>query len=446
MLPEIALRWLLGVLAAAFLATGWPGMAAALGLPVWVAARRNVSVLTFYAGKPVALTLAALVGGFAAGQAWRDVLSVAAGNGGFWDALLSAAIAAACGVFIDLVLKGKIMPNIFDLASDPQALEAFVSQSPAAPAEGGTLDLSHLAPDAAIAAIQARVIGQDAIVQDVVRLVYRRAALRRSKPVAVLLFVGATGAGKTELAKALADVLAGGRLIRVDCNEMTEAQSTQRLTGAPPGYVGSDQGGWLCREIGSKQTGVLLFDEIEKAHPDVFKLLMGLFDEGRLTEQSTGRTYSASGFVIVLTSNSAHDRIARIVAETADPQARTAAVKDALQGVFRPEQLARLDEVYPFGDLDRRAVVQIVGRFLQGFAADVGIALQSVDTALLIDLVTRREKLAHYGVREVVRLVEKAVLDGLLEARAQGYTSAAIEMQGDRVQVRGIATRQAAAR
>ena len=144
--------------------------------------------------------------------------------------------------------------------------------------------------------------------------------------------------------------------------------------------------------------------------------------------------------VIVLTTNAASPQIAQVVATTTEGPERTGRVKDELRAAgFRPEVLARVDVVQPFGDLNRAAVAEIVGLFLQGFAADVGVEIRSVDAALLIDLVQRREQVAGYGVREVVRLVESAVVDGLLDARERGYTAASITIDGDQVMVAGVA-------
>jgi ATP-dependent Clp protease ATP-binding subunit ClpA len=340
------------------------------------------------------------------------------------------------------------MPNLFDLATDKQSLEAFLQgrPEPATAESGQFVDFSEVDPAVAIAAIRDQVIGQDAIVADVVQTLFRRAQLRRkSKPLAVLMFAGATGSGKTELAKTVAEVLFEGDLIRLDCAEMTEASSTQRLIGSPPGYLGSEQGGFLVREIMRMGVGVILLDEIEKAHADVYKLLLALMDEARITEQATNRTATATGFVVILTTNAEHAHIAQIVRDVADVEQRRAQVRDALRSTFAPEQLARIDEIYSFGELDRRAVGEIVTKFLLQFAADVGVKLQSVDTALLIDLIIKREKLAAYGVREIVRLVEKATLDGMLDARAAGYPAVSIGLAGERVRVTGIPAEAGAA-
>lgn len=386
--------------------------------------------------------------------AWLTTLLAIAGSAGWWSlanahageagiAIVLGIVAASAGSFSYLIIEGHVMRSILTLVPAGQRgeLDSFLSGSdPAAAAGGAAADLSGLDPAQATEAIRQRVIGQDAAVEAATSLIFRRARLRRpNKPVATLLLVGATGAGKTELSKALADVMFKQNLIRVDCAELSQSQSTQRLIGAPPGYIGSDAGGWLCREIGRFKTGVILLDEIEKAHPDVVTTLMALLDEARLTEQSTGTTYSATGFVIVMTSNAAHATIAQVVASTADDAARIGRVKDELKAAgFRPEILARVDTVLPFGDLSRAAVAEIVGLNLLGFAAACNVEIQSVDAGLLIDLVQRREQVAGYGVREVVRLVEGAVVDGLLDVRDRGYRTAAISVGGERVVITGV--------
>ncbi len=376
-----------------------------------------------------------------------SAIAISALSAAYAHALLLAIPLAALalgGIFITIeIIEEHTMKPIMQLvpAGQQDALSGFLSGSPAA-STGGTADLSGLDPVTVAQAIKARVIGQDAAVDQSVSLIFRRARLRRpNKPVATLLYVGATGAGKTELAKALAESMFAGRLIRIDCAELSQSHSTQRLIGSPPGYLGSEKGGWLCREIGKIRTGVLLFDEIEKAHPDVMTTIMSLLDEARITEQSTGTTYSATGFVVVLTSNAAASDIATIVqAAPDDSPERAGRVKDALRGAgFKPEVLARVDQVLPFGELSRTAAAEIVGLFLQRYAQDVGLEIRSVDAALLIDLITKREALAGYGVREVVRLVESAVVDGLLEARDAGYKAVAISIDGDAVRVAGVA-------
>ena len=428
---------LFAILAAApYLLMAAPGAAAS----IWFARKHKpaLPVRHFLRSRGAWLTLIAGI---------TSAIAISALSAAYTHALLLAIPLAALalgGIFITIeIIEEHVMKPIMQLvpAGQQDALSGFLSGSPAA-SHGGTADLSGLDPAAVAQEIKGRVIGQDAAVDSSVSLIFRRARLRRpAKPVCTLLYVGATGAGKTELAKAIAESMFGGRLIRIDCAEYTVPHSTQRLIGSPPGYLGSEKGGWLCREIGKIRTGVLLFDEIEKAHPDVMTTIMSLLDEARITEQSTGTTYSATGFVVILTSNAAAGDIAAIVqAAPDDSPERAGRVKDALRGAgFKPEVLARVDTVLPFGELSRGACAEIVGLFLQKFAADTGLEIRSVDAGLLIDLITKREALAGYGVREVVRLVESAVVDGLLEARDSGYRAVAISIDGDVVHVAGVA-------
>ena len=418
-----------------YLLMATPGAAGAIYL-----ARRHkpsLPIRHFLRSRGAALTL---IGGIA------SVLAISALSAAYGHTILLAVVLAALalgGIFLSLeIIEEHVMKPIMSLVPQGQqdALAGFLAGAPAA-SSGGTADLSGLDSAAVSSEIKSRVIGQDAIVDQSVSLIFRRARLRRpAKPVCTLLYVGATGAGKTELAKAIAESMFGGRLIRLDCAELSQAQSTQRLIGSPPGYVGSDQGGWLCREIGKVRTGVLLLDEIEKAHPDVLTTVMALLDEARITEQSTGVTYSATGFVVVLTSNAAAADIASIIKAAPDESPERAGwVKDTLRAAgFKPEVLARVDKVLPFGELSRGAAAEIVGLFLQRYAQDVGLEIQSVDAGLLVDLIQKREALAGYGVREVVRLVESAVVDGLLEARDGGYRAVAIGIDGDTVRVAGV--------
>src|SRR6185312_12557486 len=252
--------------------------------------------------------------------------------------------------------------SVFKLVPTDQQ-EAFVQQldeldERTTGAEGQAADLSRLDHATVIRNVESRVIGQDPIIEAVVTATFRRAQLARpDRPVGVMLFAGTTRAGKTELAKALASEMFDARLIRIDCNELSESHNVKRLIGAPPGYMGSNQGGQLCRELARMGTGVLLLDEIEKAHPAALKVLMTLLDEARVTEQSTGTTYSARGFLILLTSNAAAAEIAKIARVQTDPVMRETKTKDALRDAqFLPEVLGRVDGVFPFAPLSSRDV------------------------------------------------------------------------------------------
>jgi len=239
-----------------------------------------------------------------------------------------------------------------------------------------------------------RVVGQDEAIRAIADAVRRsRAGLQDPKrPIGSFIFLGTTGVGKTELAKALAEYLFDDEnmMTRIDMSEYQEKFSATRLVGAPPGYVGYDEGGQLTEAIRRKPSSVVLFDEIEKAHPDVFNVLLQVLDDGRLTDNK-GRTVNFKNTIIIMTSNMGSSLIRdrfeqltdanreRVVAET------KAEVLDLLKKTIRPEFLNRIDEIIMFTPLTEQEIRQIVGLQLKGIermAAANGIALQFSDTAV----------------------------------------------------------------
>lgn len=241
-------------------------------------------------------------------------------------------------------------------------------------------------------ALHRRVIGQDAAVDAVADAVLRsRAGIKnRQRPVGAFLFLGPTGVGKTELAKALASELFDDEaaFVRIDMSEYMEKFAVSRLVGAPPGYVGYDEGGQLTEAVRRKPYSVVLLDEIEKAHPDVFNLLLQVLDDGRLTD-SHGRTVSFRNTVIIMTSN---------------------APRDALSGLFRPEFLNRLDEILEFRELTADQIRRIVSLQLQDFAkrlAEQELSFE-IDEAGLKQLAKDGYDPA-YGARPVKRAIQREV-------------------------------------
>ena len=241
-------------------------------------------------------------------------------------------------------------------------------------------------------ALHRRVIGQDAAVDAVADAVLRsRAGVKnRQRPVGAFLFLGPTGVGKTELAKALAAELFDDEaaFVRIDMSEYMEKFAVSRLVGAPPGYVGDDEGGQLTEAVRRKPYSVVLLDEIEKAHPDVFNLLLQVLDDGRLTD-SHGRTVSFRNTVIIMTSN---------------------APRDALKGLFRPEFLNRLDEILEFTPLAADQIRKIVSLQLADFAkrlAEQGLGFE-IDEAGLDQLAKDGYDPA-YGARPVKRAIQREV-------------------------------------
>ena len=235
-----------------------------------------------------------------------------------------------------------------------------------------------------------RVIGQDKAVDAVADAVIRsRAGIKnRQRPIGAFLFLGPTGVGKTELAKALAQELFDDEnaMVRLDMSEYMEKFAVSRLVGAPPGYVGFEDGGQLTEAVRRKQFSVVLLDEIEKAHPDVFNLLLQVLDDGRLTD-SHGRTVSFKNTVIIMTSN---------------------ATKDALKEIFRPEFLNRLDEVLEFDSLTKEQIREIVKLQLADLKkrlADQEFSLEVDDPAM--DVLVADGYDPAYGARPVKRAIQR---------------------------------------
>jgi ATP-dependent Clp protease ATP-binding subunit ClpB len=220
--------------------------------------------------------------------------------------------------------------------------------------------------------LRMRVVGQDEAVTALSNAVRRsRSGLSDpNRPIGTFLFLGPTGVGKTELAKALADFLFNdpNAMVRIDMSEFMEQHSVARLIGAPPGYVGYEEGGRLTESIRRKPYSVILLDEIEKAHPDVFNVLLQVFDDGRLTD-GKGRTVDFKNTVIIMTSNIASQQIQKLTEEQGADWEIEAHVKDVLKQVFKPEFLNRIDEVIVFHMLNREHLKRIIDIQL-GYLAD----------------------------------------------------------------------------
>ena len=265
-----------------------------------------------------------------------------------------------------------------------------------------------------------RVIGQDEAIQAVSDAVRRsRAGLQDPKrPIGSFIFLGTTGVGKTELAKALADYLFNDEqmMTRIDMSEYQEKFSVSRLIGAPPGYVGYDEGGQLTEAVRRKPYQVVLFDEIEKAHPDVFNILLQVLDDGRLTD-SKGRTVSFKNTIIIMTSNLG----SHIIQDTPDQEEAKRQVLTLLKKTIRPEFLNRIDETIIFKPLTLGEIRQVVRLQIDGvirMLAQNGVKLSLTDAA--IDLLANEGYDPDFGARPVKRAIQRLLLNDLSKTLLSG--------------------------
>jgi ATP-dependent Clp protease ATP-binding subunit ClpB len=259
--------------------------------------------------------------------------------------------------------------------------------------------------------IRQRVVGQDEAVEALCNAVRRnRAGLGDPRrPIGVFLFLGPTGVGKTELAKALADFLFNdpSAMIRIDMSEFMESHSVARLIGAPPGYVGYEEGGRLTEAVRRKPYSVILLDEVEKAHPDVFNVLLQVFDDARLTD-GKGRTVDFKNTVIIMTSNIASEQIQKLTEEKGEEWEIEAHVKEALKVVFKPEFLNRIDEVIVFHTLNEehlRKIVDIQLRYLGERMRERKMEVRFTDAAK--KLITDEGYDPTFGARPMKRVIQQ---------------------------------------
>ena len=274
-----------------------------------------------------------------------------------------------------------------------------------------------------------RVIGQNEAVEKVTEAILRsRAGISDpNRPIGSFLFLGPTGVGKTELAKSLAECLFDDEhnIVRIDMTEYMEKFSVSRLIGAPPGYVGYDEGGQLTEAVRRKPYSVVLFDEIEKAHPDVFNILLQILDDGRITD-SQGRTVDFKNTIIILTSNLGSQHLLDgITADGSISEEAQSAVMQELKMSFRPEFLNRLDEIIMFHPLTREnlgGIIDIMVSSLRERLADKSLSLEITDNAK--QLIIERGYDPLYGARPLRRylqssvetLIARAILGGNLAA------------------------------
>ena len=267
-----------------------------------------------------------------------------------------------------------------------------------------------------------RIIGQDKAVSAVARAIRRsRAGLQSSKRPPSFIFVGPTGVGKTELAKTLAYEMFGSEdaIIRIDMSEYMESHSTAKLIGSPPGYVGYDDAGQLTEKVKRKPYSIILLDEIEKAHPDIFNLLLQVLDDGKLTD-SQGNTVSFENTIIIMTSNAGSNLNNNSIGfgkQTID----SAKVEEALKNTFRPEFLNRVDEIVVFDSLTKKQLLEIVDLLLKSTSEslankDITLSVSNSAKQFILDKGTDLK----YGARPLRRAIQKYIEDEISEMILRG--------------------------
>ena len=280
--------------------------------------------------------------------------------------------------------------------------------------------------------LRQRVVGQDDALGRVANAVRRsRAGLSDAKrPIGSFIFLGPTGVGKTELARALAEFLFDDEklMIRIDMSEYMEKHAVSRLIGAPPGYVGYEEGGQLTEQVRRHPYSVILFDEIEKAHPDVFNVLLQILEDGRLTD-GKGRTVDFRNTVLVMTSNVGSTAIFELSEK--DPERARKEAMDALRAAFRPEFINRIDEIVIFNPLGKEQLARIVGMLLksvENLLAERKITLEITPAAT--EVLLREGYDPAYGARPLRRTIQRLIQDPLAMQILEGKV-----LPGDRVRV-----------
>ncbi|MBQ5969781.1 MAG: AAA family ATPase, partial [Clostridia bacterium] len=282
-----------------------------------------------------------------------------------------------------------------------------------------------------------RIVGQDKAVSAVARAIRRgRVGLKDpNRPTGSFIFLGPTGVGKTELCKTLAATMFGDEnaMIRLDMSEYMEKHTVSKMVGSPPGYVGYDDGGQLTEKVRRKPYSVILFDEIEKAHPDVFNMLLQILDDGVLTD-SQGRKVDFKNTIIIMTSNLGAKLIAgenkAIGFATAEEQERTdSRIHDAVMGelkkAFRPEFLNRVDEVIVFHQLTKPQIHEIAEKLLEQTKARLaGMEIEMTFDDDVIDMVADAGFDPVYGARPLKRAIQTRLEDPLAEAVLDGSVEA----------------------
>ena len=299
-----------------------------------------------------------------------------------------------------------------------------------------------------------RVVGQSEAVTAVARAIRRgRVGLKDPKrPIGSFLFLGPTGVGKTELSKALAEAVFGSEkdMIRVDMSEYMEKASVSKMIGSPPGYVGYEEGGQLSEKVRRKPYSVLLFDEIEKAHPDVFNMLLQVLEDGHITD-AQGRRVDFKNTIIIMTSNAGASRIispktlgfGQETSEEENHKKMKAGVMEEVRHIFKPEFINRVDEMIVFHALNKDHIHQITQIMIQGFVKRVKeqMDMDLTVTEEVVDFIAKKGFDKDYGARPIRRAMQTELEDVLAESVIAGEVrmgdavEAVLEKDGEKERV-----------
>lgn len=294
--------------------------------------------------------------------------------------------------------------------------------------------------------IKKEVVGQEEAIDHMAETILQRVEMRSharagviEKPIFVGLLVGATGAGKTETAKALAKAL-NVELLRFDMNQFTDPNAVSSLIGPPPGYIGSDKGGKLTQGIKNQGAGVILFDELEKAHPDFMSTLMTLLDNGRITDNSSGEVMDATQFIILATSNAEFEKVIEVTNAVADPVARESRLKEVLAKVWKKEQMARFDAILAYRPLNFEAQCALSIRLIANYAEKVGLRLTGIDESAVVATLHISAQTSNFGARELTRQLESMLLGQLLQLSKAGVKDIVVSAENGRLTARDAAS------
>lgn len=288
--------------------------------------------------------------------------------------------------------------------------------------------------------LKTRVIGQDQAVQALAKTVRRnRSGFKRKRKPASFIFVGPTGVGKTELARTLAEELFGNEdaMIRIDMSEYMEKHTVSKLIGAPPGYIGHDQGGQLTEKVRRKPYSVILLDEIEKAHHDVFNMLLQILEDGRLTD-SQGRTVFFENSIIIMTSNAGTDHKNVVGFGSQSDVSVKQSVDSALKKIFRPEFINRVDETVIFNRLEKDVLRQIIHLMIEEVNDEMKDREMSIEVSdSVIEFILEEGYSLKYGARPLRRVIQRFIEDEIAERYLRGIykegSHVTVDMENDQL-------------